>query len=140
MSTIAAGTAIGTALVSTGDTTGQLQLQVNGTTPSVTLNTAGAVGVGSTPVYGTSGQVLVSGGAAAAPAWTTLSAYPTLTGTGASGTWGISITGNAATASTATTLSITPGTAGNVLTSNGSAWVSQATSSPVTYATIIKFQ
>jgi hypothetical protein len=75
MSTIAAGTAVGTALVSTGDTTGQLQLQVNGTTPAVTLNTAGAVGVGPTPVYGTSGQVLVSGGAAAAPAWTTLAGF-----------------------------------------------------------------
>jgi hypothetical protein len=71
MSTIAAGTTSGTALVSTGNTDGTIQLQVNGTTPSVTLATTGAIGVGSTPGYGTSGQVLVSGGSAAAPSWAT---------------------------------------------------------------------
>jgi hypothetical protein len=69
MSSISAGTSAGSALVSTGDTTGVLQLQVNGTTPSITLAANGAVGVGSTPAYGTSGQVLISGGSAAAPAW-----------------------------------------------------------------------
>ena len=69
MSTIAAGTSSGTALVSTGNTDGTLQLQVNGTTPSVTLAANGAIGVGSTPGYGTSGQVLTSGGTGAAPAW-----------------------------------------------------------------------
>ena len=47
MSIIASGTTTTTALVSTGNTDGTLQLQVNGTTPSVTLNTLGAVGVGS---------------------------------------------------------------------------------------------
>lgn len=71
MSTIAAGTTTGTALVSTGDTSGTLQLQVNGTTPALTLNTAQAVGVGSSPSYGTSGQVLTSQGNAAAPVWAT---------------------------------------------------------------------
>jgi hypothetical protein len=71
MSTIAAGTSSGTALVSTGNTDGTLQLQVNGTTPSVTLATTGAIGVGSTPGYGTSGQVLTSAGSGAAPTWTT---------------------------------------------------------------------
>jgi len=71
MSTISAGTSAGTALVSTGDTTGALQLQVNGTTPSVTLAANGAVGVGSTPGYGTSGQVLTSAGSGAAPTWAT---------------------------------------------------------------------
>jgi hypothetical protein len=69
MSTIAAGTTITTSLVSTGDTTGVLQLQVNGTTPSITLATSGALGVGSTPSYGTSGQALVSNGSGAAPSW-----------------------------------------------------------------------
>ena len=69
MSTIAAGTTTTTALVSTGNTDGTLQLQVNGTTPSVTLATTGAIGVGSTPGYGTSGQVLTSGGSSAAPTW-----------------------------------------------------------------------
>lgn len=69
MSTIAAGTTTTTALVSTGNTDGTLQLQVNGTTPSVTLATTGAIGVGSTPGYGTAGQVLTSGGSSAAPTW-----------------------------------------------------------------------
>jgi len=73
MSTIAAGITSGTALVNTGDTTGALQLQVNGTTASVTLAANGSVGVGSTPAYGTSGQVLTSAGTGSAPTWTTLS-------------------------------------------------------------------
>jgi hypothetical protein len=72
MSIIAAGTTTTTALSSTGNTDGTLQLQVNGTTPSVTLNTLGAIGVGSSPSYGTSGQVLTSAGSTAAPAWTTI--------------------------------------------------------------------
>lgn len=76
MSIIASGTTTTTALVSTGNTDGTLQLQVNGTTPAITLNTSGAVGVGSSPGYGTSGQVLVSGGSSAAPSW---SSSPTFT-------------------------------------------------------------
>lgn len=74
MSIIAAGTTAGTALKSTGNTDGTIQLQVNGTTPSVTLATTGAIGVGSTPGYGTSGQVLTSAGSAAAPTWATAAA------------------------------------------------------------------
>ena len=140
--TINADTIIGGYIV-TADTSGQLELQSAGVT-KLTVNSAGVAltsallaasgGTGLTSP-GTSGNVLTSNGTT----WVSQSvpASPTLTGTGASGTWNISITGNAA---TATTLSIIPGTAGNVLTSNGSAWVSQATSSPVTYATIIKFQ
>jgi len=69
MSTIAAGITSGTALVSAGDTTGALQLQVNGTTPSVTLAANGAIGVGSSPAYGTAGQVLTSQGSSVAPIW-----------------------------------------------------------------------
>jgi hypothetical protein len=76
MSSIAAGTSAGSALVSTGDTTGALQLQVNGTTPSVTLAANGSIGVGSTPAYGTSGQVLTSSGTGSAPTWTSLPATP----------------------------------------------------------------
>lgn len=71
MSTISAGTTSGTALVSTGNTDGTLQLQVNGTTPSVTLAANGSIGVGSTPGYGTNGQVLTSSGTGAAPTWVT---------------------------------------------------------------------
>jgi hypothetical protein len=40
MSTISAGTTSGTALVNSGDTTGNLVLQVNGTTTALTLDTA----------------------------------------------------------------------------------------------------
>ena len=72
MSIIAAGTTTTTALSSTGNTDGTLQFQVNGTTPSVTLNTLGAIGVGSTPAYGSSGQVLTSAGSTAAPTWTSV--------------------------------------------------------------------
>lgn len=71
MSTIAAGTTSTTALVSTADTTGNLVLQTNGTTTALTINTAQAVGVGTSPSYGTSGQVLTSSGSAAAPTWVT---------------------------------------------------------------------
>lgn len=72
MSNISAGTTLTTALVSTADTTGTLQLQINGTTPGVTLNTSGAVGVGSSPSYGTSGQVLTSAGSGSAPTWASI--------------------------------------------------------------------
>tara|TARA_R110000868_G_scaffold228179_1_gene481158 strand:+ start:416 stop:1162 length:747 start_codon:yes stop_codon:yes gene_type:complete len=69
MSSISAGTTSGTALVSTGDTTGNLVLKTNTNTDALTLNTSGAIGVGTTPSYGTAGQVLTSGGSAAAPTW-----------------------------------------------------------------------
>jgi len=71
MSIISAGTTTTAALVETGDTTGNLVLQVNGTTPSLTLNAAGAHGVGASPSYGTTGQFLTSQGSAASPTWTT---------------------------------------------------------------------
>jgi hypothetical protein len=72
MSIIAAGTTTTTALSSTGNTDGTLQFQVNGTTASVTLNTLGAIGVGSTPAFGTAGQVLTSAGSTAAPTWSSV--------------------------------------------------------------------
>lgn len=50
MSTISAGTTTTTALVSTGDTSGQLVLRTNGSTTAVTIDTAQRVGIGtSTP-------------------------------------------------------------------------------------------
>lgn len=90
MSSISAGTSAGTALVSTGNTDGTLQLQVNGTTPSITLAANGSIGVGSTPGYGTSGQVLTSAGTGSAPTWATVSAGFTL-GTPVATTSGTSI-------------------------------------------------
>jgi len=47
-STIAAGTTSGTAIAIAGDTSGVLQLQTNGTTAAVTINTSQNVGVGTT--------------------------------------------------------------------------------------------
>lgn len=127
MSIIAAGTTTTTALTQTGNTDGTLQLQVNGTTPSVTLNALGAVGVGSTPGYGTSGQILTSSGSTSAPAWANPAAV-NLT-TGVTGTLPIA---NGGTNSTATPTAggigygtgtahayTTAGTTGQVLTSAG---------------------
>jgi len=48
-STISAGTTTTTALVYTADTSGVLQLQTNGTTTAVTIDTAQNVGIGVTP-------------------------------------------------------------------------------------------
>lgn len=59
-------------LVQTADASGILALQTAGVT-AVTINASQALGVGSTPSFGTSGQVLTSGGSAAAPTWTTVS-------------------------------------------------------------------
>jgi hypothetical protein len=54
------------------DGAGNIKLQVNEN---------GAVGVGTTPGYGTSGQVLTSGGTGAAPTWATLSVPTSYTDT-----------------------------------------------------------
>ncbi|CAB5218350.1 hypothetical protein UFOVP218_5 [uncultured Caudovirales phage] len=51
------------------DTSGALELQVAGGTTAVVLNTNGALGVGSTPSYGTTGQALISAGTGSAPTW-----------------------------------------------------------------------
>ena len=53
------------------DATGALELQVAGGTSALALNTVGAVGVGATPNFGTSGQVLISNGTGSAPQWGT---------------------------------------------------------------------
>jgi hypothetical protein len=62
-------------VILSGDSSGVLELQAGGTAV-LTLNTTQAVGVGSTPDYGTSGQYLTSGGSSAAPTWTTLTVPP----------------------------------------------------------------
>lgn len=45
MSSISAGTTLTTALVSTGDTTGELVLKTNGTTTAITIDTSQNVAV-----------------------------------------------------------------------------------------------
>ncbi len=47
-STISAGTTTGTAIAIAGDTSGSLQLQTNGTTTAVTIDTSQNVGIGTT--------------------------------------------------------------------------------------------
>lgn len=49
-----------------------LTLKSAGTT-AITVNTSQALGVGSSPSFGTNGQVLTSAGSAASPTWTTVS-------------------------------------------------------------------
>ena len=52
----------------TGSANGTIQFGTNNAV-KLTLNASGALGIGTTPSYGTSGQVLTSGGSSAAPTW-----------------------------------------------------------------------
>ena len=63
MSSIAAGTTLTTALVSTGDTTGELVLKTNGTTTAITIDTSQNVAV--------VGQIVAAAGTALLPSITT---------------------------------------------------------------------
>lgn len=66
----------GNARITTGPADG-LTIYNGGTSARnalLTLNTVGAIGVGSSPSYGTSGQALVSNGSGAAPSWGTVGA------------------------------------------------------------------
>lgn len=62
-----ADTLVGGAVI-TGDASGQLALQAAGVT-GLTLNSSSAIGVGSSPSFGSANQVLQSNGSAAAPSW-----------------------------------------------------------------------
>ena len=106
------------------------------TTPSATgvtsFNTrTGAVTLTNTDVTTALGYTPYNPGVNTVLTSANFSTYaPTLTGTGASGTWNINVTGNAvnvtgtvAAANGGTGLT-SPGTSGNVLTSNGTGWVS----------------
>jgi len=70
------------------DSNDTLRFRYNGT-DYLTLTNAGAIGVGSGISYGTSGQVLTSGGSSAAPTWTTPAAggFSNMTVFASSGTW-----------------------------------------------------
>lgn len=96
MSSISAGTTTGTALVSTGDTSGNLELQSSGTT-KLTVSSAGVTLASALPV--------ASGGTGA----TSLTANNVILGNG-----------------TSAVQAVAPGTNGNVLTSNGTTWTSSA--------------
>ena len=61
----------------TGSNDGTLALQTTtaggAATTALTINTTQAIGVGSSPSFGTNGQLLTSSGSGAAPTWTTVS-------------------------------------------------------------------
>lgn len=108
-----------TGLVETSDGTAVLDLQTGGTT-ALRVNATQAIGVGSTPSFGSAGQFLTSQGSAASPTWTT----------GGSGTvTSVSWTGGIVSIATATS---TPaftiaGTSGGIVYFNSaSTWASSA--------------
>lgn len=76
---INADTVVGGAVV-TADASGVLALQAAGNT-GLTLNSSRAIGVGASPSFGSSGQVLTSAGSGAAPTWATVSSGMTLVST-----------------------------------------------------------
>lgn len=106
---------------------------------AVSISTAGAerfrvgpsgqLGIGGA-TYGTSGQPLVSGGSGAAPSYATL-------GVAGGGTGATSLTANNVLLGNGTSALqvVAPGTNGNILTSNGTTWVS----SPLTGAGSLVF-
>lgn len=77
-STINASTTSG--VVTSADNSGVLQLQGNGA-GGIAVNTSGAVGVGTTPSYGTSGYYLQSAGSSAPATWSLVSLTAGVTGT-----------------------------------------------------------
>lgn len=107
MSTITAGTTSGQAIVVNGDTTGNLVLQTNGGTTALTATGANVTIAGTlTASGGLTGVLPVANGGTGA---STLTANNVLIGNGTSAVQVVS-----------------PGTTGNILTSNGTTWVSQA--------------
>ncbi len=68
-------------LKTSADNSGVLALQSNGTT-ALTVSTTLALGVGSTPSYGTAGQVLTSAGSGAPPTWSSAGGSSQWTTTG----------------------------------------------------------
>ena len=106
-STINAITTGAGGIVTTGDSSGIVAIQSNGTT-ILTTNSTGALGVGSSPSYGTSGQVLTSSGSSAAPTWSSSlasyslyyalnSGYAGSNATGAQSVFGVGVTLEAST-------------------------------------------
>jgi hypothetical protein len=121
MSTISAGTSPSTALVNSGDTTGQLVLQTNGTTTAVTIGTNQVV---------TLAQPLpvASGGTGSTSGLNLASAVTGTLGVANGGTGASSLTANNVLLGNGTSAiqTVAPGSSGNVLTSNGTTWQSTA--------------
>lgn len=97
MATILNADTVSGGAVVTGDSSGEIQLQGGGT-PRLTFNTSGAMGVGSSPSYGTNGQILTSSGNGASPSWSAIPA--TNLSTGVTGTLPVANGGTGVTTST----------------------------------------
>lgn len=115
-STINASVSPTTGVITTADNSGVLALQSNGTT-GLTLSTTLAIGVGSSPSYGSSGQALISGGSGAAPAWSSVGVAGGGTGLTTATAYAL-LTGGTTSTGAFQQVSGT-GTTGQVLTSNG---------------------
>ena len=148
MSTISAGTTVGTALVNTGDTTGTLVLQTNGTTTAVTIGTnqvvtlAQALPIGSGGTGQTTRQAAMDALAGAVTNGRYLRGdgtdviMDTLRAGDMTGTLAVANGGTGQTTLTANHVllgngtsgiqAVDPGSSGNVLTSNGTTWTSTA--------------
>jgi len=108
-----------TGLVETSDGTAVLDLQTAGTT-ALRVNAAQAIGVGSTPSFGTAGQILTSQGNAAPPTWTSA-------GSGSGTVTSVSWTGgivSIATATTTPTFTIAGTSGGIVYFDSATTWAS----------------
>lgn len=134
MSTISAGLTSGSALVSSGDTTGQLVFQTNGTTTAMTISTAQVVTFANTPVISGGASVVTTTGTQTLTNKTINGSNNTITNvsltTGVTGTLPVANGGTNSTATptsgaiaygTGTAYAFTSaGTSGQVLTSAGS--------------------
>lgn len=121
MSTIAAGTTLTTALVNTGDTSGQLVFQTNGTTTAMTIGTNQVVSLAQ--------PLPVASGGTGSSSTTFVNLTTNVTGTlpvANGGTGATTLTANNVILGngTAAVQFVAPGTTGNILTSNGTTWTS----------------
>jgi hypothetical protein len=131
-STISAGTTAGTALNFVSDTTGNLAFQTNGTTTAMTIDTSQNVTFANNVTY--TGTITATAGFSGNGAGlTAINASNVASGTLAVARGGTGLTtltannvliGNG----TSNVAFVAPGSNGNVLTSNGTAWVSSASS------------
>lgn len=104
-----------------------------------TINNSGAFGVGSSPSYGSSGQVLTSAGSGAAPTWGTVLNSLTASGSGlsvSSASGAVTISNTGVTSVTASTgLSASAGTGAITLTNTGVTSVAAGTNISVSAST-----
>jgi hypothetical protein len=141
-----ASTGTGSVVLSVGPTL--TNANISGLTLTTPLNIpGGGTGIGTVPNYGqilignsvgytlstiTAGSgISITNGPGSISIAASSNSSGTVTSVSGSGTYGFNLTGGPVT--TSGTLTVTPpapGTSGNVLTSNGTAWVSQAVSTP----------